>query len=54
MHREYLREVYPARWSALILTKKLWTYLADLNEQAQKRLDAIMEQMKTAEGGMVE
>ena len=27
------------------------TYLADLNEQAQKRLDTIIEQMKAAEGG---
>ena len=27
-----------------------WTYLADLNEQAQERLDAIMEQMKATEG----
>ena len=26
------------------------TYLADLNEQAQKRLDTIIEQMKAAEG----
>ena len=38
MHREYLREVHPAR------------YLADLNEQAQERLDTIMEQLKVAEG----
>ena len=42
MHREYLREV--------ILTGELWTYLADLNEQAQERLDTIMEQLKAAEG----
>ena len=34
----------------LTLTGELWTYLADLNEQAQERLDIIMEQMKTAEG----
>ena len=34
----------------LTLTGELWTYLADLNEQAQKRLDTIMEQMKAAEG----
>ena len=33
-----------------ILTGELWTYLADLNEQAQERLDTIMEQMKAAEG----
>jgi hypothetical protein len=34
----------------LTLTGELWTYLADLNEQAQERLDTIMEQMKAAEG----
>ena len=39
MHREYLREVHPARLNTLTLTGELWTYLADLNEQAQKRLD---------------
>ena len=42
MHREYLREVHPARLNTLILTGELLTYLADLNEQAQKRLDTIM------------
>ena len=31
-------------------TGKLWTYLADLDEQAQERLDRIVEQMKAAEG----
>ena len=36
--------------NTLILTGELWTYLADLNEQAQKRLDTIMEQMKATEG----
>lgn len=50
MHREYLREVHPARLNTLTLTGELWTYLADLNEQAQERLDTIMEQMKAAEG----
>ena len=50
LHREYLREVHPARLNTLILTGELLTYLADLNEQAQKRLDTIMEQMKATEG----
>ena len=50
MHRKYLREVHPFRWNTLILTGELWTYLADLNEQAQERLDTIMEQLKVAEG----
>ncbi len=50
LHRKYLKEEHPARYSSLILTGKLWTYLADLNEQAEERLDLIMEQMKAAEG----
>ena len=50
LHREYLKEEHPARYSSLILTGKLWTYLADLNEQAEERFDLIIEQMKTTEG----
>jgi len=50
LHREYLKQEHPARYSSLILTGKLWTYLADLNEQAEERLDLIVEQMKAAEG----
>ena len=48
--RDYLKEEHPARYSSLILTGKLWTYLADLNEQAEERLELIIEQMKVAEG----
>ena len=33
----------------LILTEKLWIYLADLNEQAQNRLHCIIAQMKETE-----
>ena len=29
---------------------RLWTYLADLNEQTQERLSLIVEQMKASEG----
>ena len=50
LHREYVKQEHPARYRSLILTGKLWTYLADLNEQAEERLDLIMEQMKAAEG----
>lgn len=50
LHREYLKQEHPARYSSLILTGKLWTYLADLNEQAEERLDLIIEQMKAAKG----
>ena len=50
MHRDYLKEVHPGRYNALLLTGELWTYLADLNEQAEERLDIIIGQMKVAEG----
>ncbi len=50
MRREYLREHKPIQYNCLLLSGELWTYLADLNEQAQDRLDRIIEQMKTAEG----
>ena len=49
MHKAYLEEVHPGQYIALILSGKLWSYLADLNEQAQARLEVIVDQMKAAE-----
>ena len=50
MHREYLKEHHLIQYTNLVLSCKLWTYLADLNEQAQERLDRIMQHMKESEG----
>ena len=50
MHREYLKEHRPILFNDLILNGQLWTYLADLNEQAQERLSLIVDQMKASEG----
>ena len=50
MHREYLKEHHPIQYTNLVLSCRLWTYLADLNEQAQERIDRLMQQMKEAEG----
>ena len=50
MHRRYLETYHPIRYNQLILSGTLWTYLADLNEQAQVRMDTLIEQMKTVEG----
>ncbi len=49
MHRDYLQEHNPIRFDDLVLEGKLWTYLADLNEQAQDRLQLIIMQMQEAE-----
>ena len=50
MHRRYLETYHPIQFNQLILSGTLWTYLADLNEQAQARMETLIEQMKTAEG----
>ena len=50
MHRDYLKEHKPVQYNCLLLSGKLWTYLADLNEQAQDRLERIIDQMKAADG----
>ena len=49
MHRDYLKEHKPMRFNDLVLEGQLWTYLADLNEQAQSRLQLIIRQMQEAE-----
>ena len=50
MHREYLKEHNSMMFNDLVLDCQLWTYLADLNEQAQERFSLFVEQMKAAEG----
>lgn len=48
--RNYLRENKPIPYNCLLLSGRLWTYLADLDEQAQDRLERIIDQMKATEG----
>ena len=50
MHKAFLQEHRPGQYNALLLSGKLWTYLADLNEQAADRLACIVSQMQEAEG----
>ena len=50
MHRDYIKEHRPFLFNDLVFSGQLWTYLADLNEQAQERLSLIIEQMKATEG----
>ena len=50
MHKVFLQEYRPGQYNALLLSGKLWTYLADLNEQADDRLACIISQMQAAEG----
>ena len=49
MHRDYLREHNPVMFDDLVVTGRLWTYLADLNEQAESRVQLMIQQMQEAE-----
>ena len=49
MYREFLREHHPIQFSQMVLSDILFTYLADLNEQAQQRMETPIAQMQSAE-----
>lgn len=50
MRKAYLKDWHYGHYAGLLLTGKLWTHLADLNEQAEERLETIARQMMEAEG----
>jgi len=50
MHRDYLKEYHPIQFNNLVLSGNLWTYLSDLNEQAQQRMETLVAQLKSTEG----
>ena len=50
MHRDYLKEYRPVVFNQLVLSGNLWTYLADINEQAQRRIEMLIKQMMLSEG----
>lgn len=49
MYREYLSENDPMLFNDLVLSCQIWTYIADINEQAKERLRVIICQMQKAE-----
>ena len=50
LHKEYLKTYRPVLYQALLLSGKLYTILADLDEQAAERCRQIVRQMAQAEG----
>ena len=50
LHKEYLKNHRPILYQSLLLSGKLYTVLADLNEQAAERCSLIIRQMAEAEG----
>ena len=50
LRKEYLKEHKSGMYSCLLLTARLDSHLADVNEQAQERFELIETQMRSAEG----
>ena len=50
LHKTYLKHHRPILYQSLLLSGKLYTVLADLNEQAAERCSRIIRQMAEAEG----
>lgn len=50
MYREYLQETRTILFNQLVLSGKLWSAMADVQEQADSRYELLMEQMSDAEG----
>ena len=50
LHREYLKTYRPLLYNELLLSGRLHTILADLDEQAAERCRLIVRQMAQAEG----
>ena len=50
LHREYLKNYRPLLYNELLLSGRLHTILADLDEQAAERCCLIVQQMAQAEG----
>lgn len=49
-HLRYIKEYRKARYTSLLLGGSLHSYLADIDHQAQERLDTIIEQMAQSQG----
>ena len=50
LHREYLKTYRPLLYQSLLLSGRLYTILADLDEQAAERCRLIVQQMVQTEG----
>ena len=49
-HKRYLKEHRRALYNALLLSGKLNSYLADIDQQAQEMMGTIIQQMVEAQG----
>ena len=49
-HKRYLKEYRPALYNALLLSGKLNSYLADIDQRAQEMMNSLVHQLARAQG----
>ena len=49
LRESFLKQHYKGVYEGMLLQQTLWNHLAEIEEQAQNRLDRIVEQMKKDE-----
>ena len=50
LHRSFLKEHHPARYSHLILEGQLWNHLVEIDKLCKERMEVMMDAMKIQEG----
>ena len=50
LHRAYIEKHHPIRYQGYVLQERLWDYLADVDAQANARMDVIMGYILQKEG----
>lgn len=50
LHKDYLLKHKKVLFTTMLAEGKLWQYLSDIDFQAQRMFDSLVEQMKEAEG----
>ena len=50
MHEDYLKKNKRQLYDSLLMSGKLHSYLADIDEQAREMFDTLIEHIKEAEG----
>ena len=50
LHLRYLKQDRPVLYIAMVMDGSLWSYLEELNCQAQKRMERLTSQMAAREG----
>lgn len=50
LHQEYLNVNKPEEYQKLVLSNSIWTYLNEINDKAEKRMEILIDQISKQTG----